>query len=54
LEADSEDDLKLEAIARSVGFAEAAAFSKAFKPRKGCTPIEYRRRRERGAAASAR
>lgn len=41
----AESDLKLEAVALSVGFNDAAAFSKAFKRRAGCSPIEYRRAR---------
>lgn len=36
--------LKLEAVARSVGFNDAAAFSRAFTRRAGCTPAAYRRR----------
>jgi AraC-like DNA-binding protein len=34
--------LKIEAIALSVGFSEAAAFSKAFRRWKGCSPTRYR------------
>ena len=36
--------LKLEAVARSVGFNDAAAFCRALKRRSGCAPSEYRRR----------
>lgn len=36
--------LKLDAVARSVGFNDAAAFSRAFTRRAGCTPAVYRRR----------
>ncbi|MBX9605011.1 MAG: AraC family transcriptional regulator [Gammaproteobacteria bacterium] len=35
--------LKLEAIARSVGFNDAAAFSRALRRRVGCAPSVYRR-----------
>ena len=34
--------LKLDAVARSVGFGDQAAFSKAFRRWKGCTPARYR------------
>jgi AraC-like DNA-binding protein len=34
--------LKLEAVARSVGFGDLAAFSKAFRRWTGCTPARYR------------
>jgi AraC-like DNA-binding protein len=36
--------LKLEAVALSVGFADVAAFSKAFKRWAGCAPAQYRKR----------
>jgi len=45
----SERNVKLEAIALSVGFGDAAAFSKAFKRRTGKSPNDYRR----GVLASA-
>jgi len=38
----SNSRLKLEAVALSVGFADVAAFSKAFKRRTGCPPAQYR------------
>jgi AraC-like DNA-binding protein len=38
----SNRDLKVEAIARSVGFAEVASFSKAFARWSGCSPTRYR------------
>jgi AraC-like DNA-binding protein len=41
----SDSDLKLDAVAASVGFNDAAAFSKAFKRRSGYSPIAYRRSR---------
>lgn len=36
--------LKVESVALSVGFGDVAAFSKAFKRSKGCSPTEYRQR----------
>lgn len=42
--------LKVETIARSVGFAEAASFSRAFSRWSGCTPTHYRTRLDAGAA----
>src|SRR5262249_22336945 len=36
--------LKLEAVASSVGFGDAATFSKAFKRWAGCSPTTYRER----------
>jgi AraC-like DNA-binding protein len=36
--------LKMEAVALSVGFADVAAFSKAFKRWAGCAPAQYRKR----------
>jgi AraC-like DNA-binding protein len=36
--------LKVEAVARSVGFAETASFSKAFARWSGCSPMRYRER----------
>ncbi|MFN2425511.1 MAG: AraC family transcriptional regulator ligand-binding domain-containing protein [Candidatus Binatia bacterium] len=41
----SESGLKLEAIAASVGFNDAAAFSKAFKRHSGSSPTAWRRSR---------
>ena len=38
----SNSTLKLDAVARSVGFGDQAAFSKAFRRWKGCTPARYR------------
>ncbi len=49
----AESDLKLEAVARSVGFNDAAAFSKAFKRRAGCSPLDFRRARTREALVPA-
>ena len=43
----SESDLKLEAVAASVGFNDASAFSRAFKRRSGHSPMAYRRSRAR-------
>jgi AraC-like DNA-binding protein len=43
--------LKLEAVALSVGFADVAAFSKAFKRWAGCPPAQFR---SQLAAAAAR
>jgi AraC-like DNA-binding protein len=40
----SSPDLKIEAVALSVGFADVAAFSKAFKRWAGCPPAQYRSR----------
>ena len=50
----SNPTLKVEAVALSMGFADAAAFSKAFKRWAGCSPTDYRTRfaavtRHRGA-----
>jgi AraC-like DNA-binding protein len=42
--------LKVETIARSVGFAEVASFSRAFARWFGCTPTRYRTRLEREGA----
>jgi AraC-like DNA-binding protein len=36
--------LKVEAVGLSAGFGDAAAFSKAFKRRTGCSPTQYRQR----------
>ena len=36
--------LKIEAIGLSIGFSDAAAFSRAVKRRAGCSPLFYRRR----------
>jgi AraC-like DNA-binding protein len=36
--------LKVEAVGLSVGFADAATFSRAFRRWAGCSPAEYRRR----------
>jgi AraC-like DNA-binding protein len=44
--------LKIEAIALSAGFADIAAFSKAFKRRSGRTPTEYRKWREETVPAA--
>jgi AraC-like DNA-binding protein len=38
----SNPTLKLDAVARSVGFGDQAAFSKAFRRWTGCTPARYR------------
>jgi AraC-like DNA-binding protein len=38
----SNPTLKLDAVARSVGFGDLAAFSKAFRRWTGCTPARYR------------
>ena len=38
----SNSTLKLDAVARSAGFGDQAAFSKAFRRWKGCTPAQYR------------
>jgi transcriptional regulator GlxA family with amidase domain len=38
----SNSALKMEAVAASVGFADVAAFSKAFKRWAGCPPAQYR------------
>jgi AraC-like DNA-binding protein len=38
----SNPTLKLDAVARSVGFGDQAAFSKAFRRWSGCTPARYR------------
>jgi AraC-like DNA-binding protein len=46
--------LKLEWVARSVGFADVAAFSKAFRRWKGKSPTSYRRSLARGLSASVR
>lgn len=43
-------DLKVEAVARSVGFNGTAAFSKAFVRWSGCSPLRYRQRLLRRAA----
>lgn len=40
----SNHSLKVEAVARSVGFAETASFSKAFARWSGCSPVRYRAR----------
>jgi AraC-like DNA-binding protein len=51
----SNPSLKIEAVALSTGFADAAAFSKAFKRRAGCTPTAYRQRLlARGSTRPAR
>jgi AraC-like DNA-binding protein len=44
-------DLKIEAVALSVGFADVAAFSKAFKRWAGCPPAHYRAQLGRAARA---
>jgi AraC-like DNA-binding protein len=46
----SSPTLKVEAVALSVGFADGAAFSKAFKRWAGCSPTEYRVQRTAGTA----
>jgi AraC-like DNA-binding protein len=46
--------LKLEWVARSIGFADLAAFSKAFRRWKGTSPTRYRQGLGRGVSASAR
>lgn len=38
----SDPTLKVQAVASSLGFAEAAAFSKAFSRWAGCSPVRYR------------
>jgi AraC-like DNA-binding protein len=38
----SNPSLKIESIAVSVGFPDVAAFSKAFRRWKGCSPTRYR------------
>jgi len=43
--------LKIEAVALSVGFADVAAFSKAFKRCAGCAPAQYRKQVTARAAA---
>jgi len=34
----------METVALTLGFADVAAFSKAFRRRMGCSPSEFRRR----------
>jgi AraC-like DNA-binding protein len=42
----SDPSQKIETIALSVGFSDLAAFSKAFRRWKGCSPARYRKMRE--------
>jgi AraC-like DNA-binding protein len=48
----SDPELKLETVALSLGFGDAAAFSKAFKRRTGRSPMQYRR--QLGSTTAAR
>jgi AraC-like DNA-binding protein len=45
--------LKVEAVGLSVGFADAATFSRAFRRWAGCSPAEYRKRLARRAFSSS-
>lgn len=45
-------DLRLDAIAQQLGYAEAASFSRAFKRWSGCSPRQWRSRRSDDALAA--
>src|SRR5262249_32748792 len=49
----SNSHLKMEAVALTVGFADVAAFSKAFRRWAGCSPVQFRIQLPAGGAGEA-